>query len=191
MRYRAKVELLDHLQQTAKTTRTSELTQRIQTAALKGKVGENTERRNRSLSSGRKEDSVYGLLNATAESINPEAEGGREQHGFEQLLVGDVLDGQEALRYYLVATLQRYLNNPIGKTRLLYAYSPLNPSSIHRLVDHHPHLLFLVTTVRGHRLAAYSQAGFRPKVLSNQLGLLIALPSRQVFRNLRKSVVYD
>lgn len=67
MRYRAKVELLDHLTtHTPRTTKISELTQRIQGASLKGKVGETTERRNRSLSSGRREDNLYALLNSTA-----------------------------------------------------------------------------------------------------------------------------
>ena len=47
---------------------------------------------------------------------------------------------------YLIETLQMHQRTAIAKTRQLYRMDLLNPTSMHRYIDGHPHLLLLIRT---------------------------------------------
>ena len=102
-----------------------------------------------------------------------------------------MLANEDEHRYYLVSTIQKFRKNIIQKTKLLYRWDKLNEVNIHRYIDNNSNILLLIKTTKNTLLAAYSQSGFKEKVLSNQPGLLISLTNQQIFKNTKKAVIYD
>lgn len=52
-------------------------------------------------------------------------------------------------------------------------------------------MVFLIKTDKGQFIGAYSQGPFRHREISNQLGLLLSFNHGLVFRNTKKSIIYD
>jgi hypothetical protein len=102
-----------------------------------------------------------------------------------------VLAGQEPYRFFLVSFLQKLRKKLITRSRLLYKWDKMNNINIHRYVDGHSNLVLLLKTDKNKHIAAYTQAAFKPNVLSNQLGVLISLDNQLTFRNAKKAIIYD
>ena len=114
-----------------------------------------------------------------------------KDHLFSHLFVGDVLNNQEEDRYFLISFLQRQKTNLISRTRLLYKFDRFNHTNIHRYIDGHPYIIFLIKTEKGNCLGAYSQGVFKPNSITNLPGFLISFNSSTVFQNVKKAIVYD
>ena len=87
--------------------------------------------------------------------------------------------------------LQKFRKNIIQKTKLLYRWDKFNEVNIHKYIDNRPNIILLIKTDQKACLGAYSQSGFKEKVLSNQPGLLVSLNNQQIFKNTKKAVIYD
>lgn len=105
--------------------------------------------------------------------------------------MGDVLSNEENYRYFLVCVLQQQQKAMISRSRLLYKWDHINNANMHRYIDGHPHLMILIKTEKGFYIGAYSHGAFRHRSISNQFGLLISFNNQLVFRNIKKSIVYD
>ena len=79
----------------------------------------------------------------------------------------------------------------IGSTKLLYRWDRYNKTNIHHYIDGHAPIAMLIRTDKGQCIAAYSQGGFKPHVISNQPGLLMSLTNGVTFKNIKKSLIYD
>lgn len=107
------------------------------------------------------------------------------------LFVGDVLANEDKHRYFLVSNLQKHQRAMITRTRLIYRWDLINTANIHRYIDGHPRVMVLIKTEKGQHIGAYSQGAFRHRSISNQFGLLMSFENEVVFRNVKKSIVYD
>ena len=137
----------------------------------------------------------FSQLNNSISTTNPEDRSHLYEPSRENILAhlfsGQVLANEDEHRYYLVSTIQKFRKNIIQKTKLLYRWDKLNEVNIHRYIDNNSNILLLIKTTKNTLLAAYSQSGFKEKVLSNQPGLLISLTNQQIFKNTKKAVIYD
>lgn len=115
----------------------------------------------------------------------------QKRHSF---FIGNVLDGMEDDREYLVSMLQKNTRNHIRKTALIYQYDPLNKVNFHKYIDNHTHIVVLIKLKNGWTCGGYSEGGFIPKHQSDKDGLIFSLTMRKFFelkvRN-KKAITYD
>lgn len=111
-----------------------------------------------------------------------------------EYFVGDVLDGEDDYKEFLLQILEKRLRCKIAKTRLLYKYDPLNKTNWHRYIDNRDNLVLVVKLANGNAVAAWSEGPFYPRMTSDKDGLIISLTNRRAFEPLKaniKAITYD
>ena len=98
------------------------------------------------------------------------------------LFQGNLLSEHETERKTLVRHIEQKAGSRIAKTRLVYAYDPLNPTNFHKYIDNLSGLALVVKTINSAFVAGFYSGNYNEKEeILNSFSLLISLTNDDSF----------